>query len=67
MTSRFLDEDNELFEQLKQIKVTLADGSPSTTMDVEMRKAFAKAEEETKAKGKVKNLIYHKLQIRFHK
>ena len=37
----------ELFKQLEGIKVTFADGSPSTTMDKEMHKALAKVSTET--------------------
>lgn len=44
--SHTFDDDTEfLFESLKGIKVTFEDGT-STTMDQEMRKAFATAELE---------------------
>ena len=69
MTTPSLEEHKELFKQLEGIKVTFADGSPSTTMDKEMHKALAKVSTETnndsnnsnnsnskrKGKGKGKN------------
>jgi hypothetical protein len=43
MATPSLEDYKELFKQLEEIKVTFADGSPSTTMD----KALAKVSTET--------------------
>jgi hypothetical protein len=66
MTTRsFEDNDNkELFKLLEDIKVTFADGTQSTTMDMEMRKALSESiinsntstsKSNRKGKGKGKN------------
>ena len=67
-TRSFEDNDNEeLFKLLEGIKVTFADGTPSTIMDMEMRKALSESiinsntsksnhKGKRKAKGKNKTL-----------
>jgi hypothetical protein len=53
MASNAFDDDNEfLFESLKGITVVFEDGT-STTMDQEMRKAFAAVELENAAEQSI--------------